>query len=170
MSRIRRMLPEDAPRVAAIHLHAWHVAYAHILSPEILNSPVLKDRIRVWREELIPQEDRENLVFEVDGVIQAWAGHGPCRDKDKDPSVTAELYGIYVSPNRFRHGYGRLLWDEVQERMTARPVHEIVLWVLEGNARARRFYESIGFDADPVTRKSTERLGGAIQLRYTKGL
>jgi hypothetical protein len=41
-----------------------------------------------------------------------------------------------------------------------------VLWVLEGNARARRFYERGGWAADGTTRD--EPMGGEMthQLRY----
>jgi hypothetical protein len=44
-----------------------------------------------------------------------------------------------------------------------------VLWVLEGNAQARRFYEGGGWRADGVTRD--EEMGGepTHQLRYSYG-
>ena len=47
---------------------------------------------------------------------------------------------------------------------------EAFLWVLEGNARGRRFYEAAGWDADGQTK--TAAIGGRelVEVRYRKQL
>jgi RimJ/RimL family protein N-acetyltransferase len=44
-----------------------------------------------------------------------------------------------------------------------------VLWVLAGNARARRFYERAGFAADGAENVLTG-LGGVLEVRYARPL
>ena len=111
------MTLNDARRVAEIHVHAWQVAYKGILPTEILDNINLEERVAMWTNKLIPQSNRDNLVLEDDNIIWGWAAHGKCRDHDKDSVITKDLYGIYVSPERFRHGYGRLLWNETFTRL-----------------------------------------------------
>lgn len=60
----------------------------------------------------------------------------------------AELYAIYVDPGWWSTGIGRSLMDEVLAATRAGRYERIGLWVLEKNARARRFYERAGFEPD----------------------
>ncbi|MFI6801173.1 hypothetical protein [Streptosporangium canum] len=59
---------------------------------------------------------------------------------------------------------GRALPDDVLPHLGPRAV----LWVLEGNERARRFYEKAGRSADGVTRDAP--MGGELthQPRYAR--
>ncbi|WP_051864524.1 GNAT family N-acetyltransferase [Streptosporangium roseum] len=61
-------------------------------------------------------------------------------------------------------GVGRALMDDALPHLGPRAV----LWVLEGNERARRFYEEAGWSADDVTRDAP--MGGELthQLRYAR--
>ena len=54
----------------------------------------------------------------------------------------AELYALYVHPARWSTGTGRALMDQVLAKVRAAGYASITLWVLEANARARRFYAS----------------------------
>lgn len=61
-------------------------------------------------------------------------------------------------------GVGRALPDDVLPHLGPRAV----LWMLEGNERARRFYEKAGRSADGVTRDAP--MGGELthQPRYAR--
>lgn len=52
---------------------------------------------------------------------------------------------IYFLPQYIGKGYGKLLLDAVVGELEQLGFHDIFLWVLEDNLRARRFYERAGF-------------------------
>ncbi len=70
---------------------------------------------------------------------------------------------MYIDPEHWRRGIGRLLWARAEEHLMRSGVHEVTLWVLKENARALAFYRAIGFTADVGYEKSLER-GGAKLL------
>ena len=59
--------------------------------------------------------------------------------------------------------------DQVLARVSAAGYRCITLWVLEDNARARRFYERAGFAPDDA-RHVLGDLGGVTEIRYRRGL
>jgi ribosomal protein S18 acetylase RimI-like enzyme len=79
----------------------------------------------------------------------------------------AELYAIYVVPSRWSTGAGSALLDGVLALAAQSGYTDISLWVLEANARARRFYERVGF---ALTGESAvlSRLDGVLQVRYRR--
>ncbi len=90
---------------------------------------------------------------------------GAARDDDL-PGGTSEVYAIYVHPDAWSTGAGRALMTEALVQLGDVAV---VLWVLEDNHRARRFYERAGFVADG-SRKHAEMPGGPIpEVRYRRG-
>jgi hypothetical protein len=56
--------------------------------------------------------------------------------------------------------------DHVRHDFAARAIPAMTLWVLDGNARARRFYERAGLVADGAAKHAT--FGGATlrEVRY----
>lgn len=58
------------------------------------------------------------------------------------------MYAIYVDAQRFGTGIGIALLQESVRRTSAAGHPRMLLWVLKGNTRARRFYERQGFAAD----------------------
>ena len=86
---------------------------------------------------------------------------GPSEDEPADPEV-GQVYAIYVDSGYWDRGYGRDLFAAAVRGLTAADFGAATLWVLESNARARRFYESAGWAADGATK--TERRGD-VELR-----
>jgi ribosomal protein S18 acetylase RimI-like enzyme len=83
----------------------------------------------------------------VDGEIVGFAAGGACRDEDSGPEV-GELYAIYVDPASWRQGVGGRVQTACLESLRGRGFAEARLWVLEGNAAARGFYDRSGWAAD----------------------
>ncbi|ABL05262.1 GNAT family N-acetyltransferase [Mycobacterium ulcerans] len=101
----------------------------------------------------------------VDGsAIRGLATTGLSRDTEL--SNFGELRAIYVDPEHVCTGVGRLLMTAARERLWRVGVTAAVLWVLDGNARARRFYERDGWNFDGTRR--TEIIGDTPvdQMRY----
>ncbi len=81
------------------------------------------------------------LVAERDGEVVGFAAAGP----SPDPQGAGELYAINVDPDHWGGGAGRALLGAAQAELDRMGFAESVLWVLPGNARARRFYEREGW-------------------------
>ena len=81
----------------------------------------------------------------------------------------AELYALYVTPAWWSTGTGRDLMCRVLDETQAGGYPRIVLWVLEQNARARRFYERSGFRLDGRS-FVPDWLGGVTEVCYARDL
>jgi GNAT superfamily N-acetyltransferase len=55
------------------------------------------------------------------------------------------VFSMWVAPEARRAGVGRRLLSMVEEWAAGWGARRIVLWVVEGNGGAQRFYERIGF-------------------------
>ncbi len=62
------------------------------------------------------------------------------------------LEAVYVSPEAWGTGLADVLHDAALAELRSRGVDRARLWVLEGNVRARRFYERRGWRADGTSR------------------
>ncbi|MGW1955961.1 N-acetyltransferase family protein [Streptomyces sp. NPDC001920] len=169
-TRIRPMTPADCHRVAEIRVGGWRSAYRGLVPQSYVDSlDVAQDA--EFRRACLARSDGSvlDLVAERAGEIAGWACHGPYRDRETR-TPDAELYALYVDPGRFGTGIGRALLQESVRRCTAAGHPRMFLWVLEANARARRFYERAGFRADGA-REHFEVDGVEVpEVRYARAL
>ena len=68
--------------------------------------------------------------------------------RDVDAPGLGEVVALYVDPDRYAGGVGRMLMEEARRRLRERGYTEALLWVLDGNDRAARFYEREGWTRD----------------------
>jgi GNAT superfamily N-acetyltransferase len=154
---VRAAGPEDAEAIAAVHVRAWQAAYAHVFPPERLAALDEAARARHWREGLA--SDWTALVIDD---ASGFASVGPSRDVEGE----GELYAIYVHPEHWGTGRGRVLMDAALAALRADGFEEATLWVLDDNPRARRFYEAAGWETDGAT-KEDEFLDTRVrEVRY----
>jgi GNAT superfamily N-acetyltransferase len=170
---VREAEPEDAPGIAVVHISSWQVAYAHIFPADALRGLAdLEDRrATFWRETIAsPSARSHTLVAVADAGVVGFAHTRPTRDEDADAKRVGELTAIYVSPDQWGSGAGRLLMTAVVERLRRSGFAEAMLWVLEENPRARRFYERAGWHPDGGV-KEDEFLGTRVsEIRYRTAL
>jgi GNAT superfamily N-acetyltransferase len=93
----------------------------------------------------------------------------PSRDPDADER-TAEVTSIYALPRAWGTGAGRELMAAATAAARDAGYRAVTLWVLDSNARARRFYERAGFALDGAGK--TDVLAGApiTEVRYRRAL
>jgi GNAT superfamily N-acetyltransferase len=151
---IRVAAVEDALAVETVRLQSWQAAYRGLVADRYLDAMAVDVRRRA---DLIASGLATTLIAEDPHPV-GMAVFGPARDADCAGSD--ELFALYVDPSRWRAGIGGAL--------IACCAGVSVVWVLEGNGRARAFYERHGFRPDG-TRKVLDLGGPVTELRMLLG-
>jgi GNAT superfamily N-acetyltransferase len=157
---LRPAADADLPAIGALHYRSRASAYADILSPAARSFGSPSAMGQWWAERWKWERDTHRLTVAADGdEVVGFTYLGPSFDEG-----VRELYAIHVDPGVVGSGVGRLLMLDALPHLG----DHAVLWVLEGNARARRFYERGGWFADGTARD--EQMGGepTHQLRYSR--
>ena len=89
----------------------------------------------------------------------------PRETATKAHRLLAELYSIYVTPERWRHGIGSGLLIQSTKMLSEAGFASCILWVLAQNGNARRFYERHGWRSDGTERPVD---GPISEVRYRK--
>ncbi len=164
----RRATADDAPGLARVHVDSWQVAYRGVVPDSHLQGFTYRRREEAFRRSIAANQE-ETYLLEDGARPVAILTIGPKRDDDLDAQYTGELWGIYIAPDYWRRGIGRELVQEAERMLQARGHREVVLWVLEGNSAARRFYEAVGFALDGASK--IVELGKPLKaVRYKKAL
>lgn len=180
--RVRAPVPDDGPAIARAHVRAWQEGYAGLMPQAFLDGLDEEERGRAWEQRLIAHrrttagpgrtEGPEFLVAEltgevdgVDGVVGV-ATIGPEREPGPGRQSGGEVWMVNVHPDAWGRGVGSALLAAAVAALADRGHRSPVLWVLEGNARARAFYERNGWTFDGATK--SDDFGGAplCELRY----
>lgn len=166
MTEVRAAVPADAHDVARVHVRSWQAAYRGLIAQDFLDGlkpEVWANRYAFGRLGVaLP-----STLLAVDGAaIRGLATTGLCRDAGLPHC--GELMAIYVDPAYLRTGIGRLLLTAARERLRRVGVTQAVLWVLDGNDRARRFYERDGWRCDGAWRTETFGPHSVRQVRYRR--
>jgi GNAT superfamily N-acetyltransferase len=137
---IRRAISDDAEALSELHLDCWDDAYADLVSPEILAERRMRvqERTDFWRETL-----EQGVAIWLAGRRDQLIGFAGAR-----PGIDEDLTGLL----ELRVLYVRAAWwgTPVGHELFVRAVGDAgsYLCVLEGNARAIRFYERQGYCRD----------------------
>ncbi|MFF1409572.1 GNAT family N-acetyltransferase [Streptomyces sp. NPDC058289] len=156
---VREMTESDIDAVAAVRVGAWRHAYAGLMPQSYLDGLSVAAYAEQRRAAFAdPAGAVTNLVADgPDGAVLGWAAFGPATTTGPEGTAPdeGELYALYARPDAMGTGVGRALMTEVLRRA---PYPAVRLWVIEGNARARRFYERAGFRPD-----------GGVLVEYADG-
>ena len=165
MVTVRPATAADAPAMGRLVVRAWQAAYRGHMPDAYLDGLRAEDRAAYW-DGVLRREDLRGvvLVAERDGEVVGFAAAGP----SPDPEGAGELFAINLDPDHWGTGAGRALLEAVQAELDRMGFAESVLWVLPGNARARRFYEIAGWVADGTSR-TAEVFGVTVpEVRYRR--
>jgi GNAT superfamily N-acetyltransferase len=130
----------DAEALAPLHVEVWEEAYTGLMPQRILDdrrAEPLATRVERWRER-IAWPHGSTWVADDGGALAGFVSTGRGRHGSGDLEVMA----LYIRRGHYDTGLGhRLLVTAIGDQ----PAY---LWVLDGNARAIRFYERHGFAFD----------------------
>ena len=130
---IRMATPDDADAIAAIHVAAWAETYTGLLPAVELTKIERATRRGWWAAALGRGGTRVALAPGL-----GFAAVGPQRDARLAPRYPRELHALYLLAPAHGTGLGRRLFDR------AAGDGPLSAFVLDGNARAIRFYEKTG--------------------------
>jgi GNAT superfamily N-acetyltransferase len=149
--QIRTASPVDAEAITDVHIASMREAYRDLLPAEELARIDPRDRADRWCDHLAGGSSI-TLLAEVDGRPVGFVSFGACRDEDVSPEAVGEVMAIYVRPEAWGTGIGEALMRAALAQLRGGCSVEVVLWVIEGNPRAVRFYERLGFRPDGSVR------------------
>ncbi|HEY5626103.1 MAG TPA: N-acetyltransferase [Dehalococcoidia bacterium] len=163
---IRAARPEDAPAIAAVHLASARDAYREILPDDWLDALSLDDHEAFWRSTVEALSDAAAVWVAADsgGVI----GFCTAARSDEPDAIaeTAEIGWLYVSPERAGQGVGGRLLAHAVAHAVDQGFAEATLWVYARNERARRFYESAGWQTDGAEKRKQRGNTRPLGVRY----
>lgn len=169
--KLRTATRTDAKAIGELNAAAWQVAYSGIVPERVLEERRSReeDPAHWWRT--LSSPGRVNAIASSDGDVAGYSSWAPCGPSDGDPAKCAELLGLYVHPERWRCGIGKRLFLDVARAARSSGRAEMVIWVLEENVRARRFYEAIGCVIERATRTVPKLQDpGVLEVRYRADL
>jgi ribosomal protein S18 acetylase RimI-like enzyme len=165
---VRLATVDDADAIAVVQVRTSQKAYRGKVPQAYLDQLDPSRRRKVWVQLLrLDHSSAGTFVVEhpVDGVV-GFVHVSPSRDSDTDPRLVGEIQAVYVLPEHGGHGAGRLLMEAGLRRLAEAGYREVVLWVLQSNERARRFYEAGGWRADGSSKTDDSRGIALSEVRY----
>jgi ribosomal protein S18 acetylase RimI-like enzyme len=176
---VRPAMVEDSEALGRVHIAAWQAAYRGLIPDDYLEGLDPAVRAGRWQSALLdgPGDGRYRadghgamaLVVEGDdGQVAGISVVGPPRREE--PSGVGELWMINLEPAAWGRGLGTTLLAAATDELRHAGYVEAVLWVLDGNRRARRFYEREGWRSDGTHITDDARGFSVTELRYRRQL
>lgn len=151
---IRPARPSDALGVARTHVESWQDAYRDIVPDAFLDSMDPQERAsRYAFDRALPEGPFTLLAMEED-LVAGFATIGAARPNagiaadDRAVRGKGELLALYLHPSRLGSGIGTSLHRAAIDHLSGCGYNSAILWVLEKNHRARRFYEKSGWQQE----------------------
>ncbi len=136
---IRYINPNDNPfEISKIYESSWKYAYKDIIPQEYLNSIPTGQ----WAAH-ISENGMKSLILTENGMKIGTASF--CKSRWEKFNDFGEIVSIYFLPDYIGKGYGKLLLRKCIDELKRNGFCNVLLWVLEDNHSARKFYEKNGF-------------------------
>ena len=165
MVTVRAATAADADEIGRIHAVTWRAAYAGVIPESAFD---VENRQRWWRDAFTEVWPPTSAAFAAvrGGAVVGFASVGRSREEEN----AGEVFTIYVDPASWGTGAGRALLERAEECLAALGFDEAMLWVLEGNERAERFYRTAGWKHDGGRKEDDFQGARVTELRYRKPL
>lgn len=134
---IHRAQKSEASEVANVHLASWRSAYRGIIPHTVLEQMIARRGDNWWQKAI--NRGTHVIVIDFNGLIVGYATVG--LNRARTLSYDGEIYELYLLPEYQGIGLGRQLFENAQNVLSHYGLENNVLWVLEENEQACRFYE-----------------------------
>ncbi|MDQ1723168.1 MAG: hypothetical protein QOG52_196 [Frankiaceae bacterium] len=158
----------DADDLAVAHVRAWQVAYSGLMSAQYLDRMEVAERAQAWAQRLAqPAADSRVVVADVRDRVVGFVVFGRGRDGNHE---AGEVYSLNVHPDHWQVGVGGELLSATHAGLAELGFSGAFLWVIEGNRRARDFYERRGWTRDEDQRIRDIQGVSVDEVRYSRSL
>jgi GNAT superfamily N-acetyltransferase len=166
---IRKAKPTDAMAIATVYVRSWQAAYPGLVPQSFLDSLTPEGQLGQWQmilaSPLSPVGGALVLVTDEDRIV-GFASFGASRDDNIEDERVGEVMTLYLDPSVWHRGVGAKLLNESVEELARDGYRLAILWVLETNARARDFYEHMGWRRDGTSKLHDWNAFVATDVRY----
>jgi GNAT superfamily N-acetyltransferase len=165
---IRAGAAADAAAIGALKVRAWRAAYAAFLPAGYLAALDPAGEANDWADYLAAMPAAHRLWVADDGEVVGFCRTGPADDADLGGRA-AEIYGLYVEPDRIGTGVGRALFGHAVADLDARGFWPLCVYAYAPNRDAIRFYQQAGFTLDGASRLDQHADIGVAEVRLVAG-
>jgi ribosomal protein S18 acetylase RimI-like enzyme len=163
--RVRPASLADAEALAEIRVRTWQAAYRGLVPQDHLDGLDPAAQVPGWRQWIRDARPPTAILVLDDGGVAGYVVVSAAPEPG-----TGQVNAIYLLPERWGRGCGRLLMDAGLDHLRAAGFRQAVLWTLDTNRRAQRFYEIGGWTADGASQVD-ESLGLTLnEIRYRRHL
>jgi GNAT superfamily N-acetyltransferase len=168
---VRVAAETDARAIGEVHVRSWQTVYRGQVPDDFLDALSMDNRANAWRQIIADSAlpAKGAFVLEDEDQVVGFAHVSPSRDEDGQ-SGSGEVTAIYLHPDFWGRGGGRALMDRALDSLREAGFSIATLWVLDTNARARRFYEATGWSRDGGTKQDDRGAFVLSELRYRREL
>ena len=139
---VREATLDDADGIARAHTDSWQTSYRGILPDTVLDRIDVGQRAETRRRILRDRSIYQLVAYDLThGDIVGFCDAGPSR---RHVPYAGELYAIYIVQRAKRYGLGLDMFERVQAWLVREAMRSMIVWVLEHNHHARKFYEAMG--------------------------
>ncbi len=154
----------DFEILGEIHSESLSFAYTGIFPDDYIQSRFSYERRKDGFKRELSLGHPETAIIYKDEIPIGLFTFGKSRYGDVDDSCI-EIWRVYLKPNYIGKGFGTELMNWGIHELRKRGYKKAILWVLEDNHRARRFYERNGFSFDGNVQIIEN---GIRELRYSR--
>ncbi|WP_160672611.1 GNAT family N-acetyltransferase [Clostridium sp. C8-1-8] len=142
---IRKAEIKDASRLAEILIFSKRTAYRKIFNNDQVsfNEMQVLDLALGFRDN---KSELEDLYVYDDGIVKGLIKYGSPSKGSNENSI--EIFELYIDTFFQGQGIGSKLIDACLNQAKEKSIEQVLLWVLEKNYKARKFYENHGFKPD----------------------
>ncbi|TCS92340.1 GNAT family N-acetyltransferase [Hazenella coriacea] len=141
MTQIRLATLADAKGIASVQIASWRHTYQGMIHKNYLQQLSLTKHEEKWKK-IIPSDTIVYVAEDDHGNIIGFASGG--KELSGQYQGWAELSAIYLLPDQQGKGVGKRLANSIIRQLQKEPYSHMIVWVLETNHLARRFYEHLG--------------------------
>ena len=132
----------DANDLSLVYQISWKTAYKGMVPDEYLYNLSQDHWTESFKKWINDKEKKVNVLLDNSKIIGGIV-YGKARQENL--GNCGEIISLYVLPEYFGKGAGRLLMDCAIKNLKLATYSKVYIWVLDKNIRAQKFYRKYGF-------------------------